>query len=57
MYNIFNHTQLYSVDGDISDGGSLIYNGSTPIGSTGTFGQALKARDPRQFQFALKFLF
>jgi hypothetical protein len=43
MYNIFNHTQLYSVDGNISDGP--------------TFGLAQKARDPRQFQFALKFLF
>lgn len=43
MYNVFNHTQLYSVDGNISDGP--------------TFGVAQKAREPRQFQFALKFLF
>jgi hypothetical protein len=57
MYNIFNHTQLYSVDGNISNGGQLIYNGSTAVGSTGTFGKAQKAREPRQFQFALKFLF
>jgi hypothetical protein len=43
FYNLFNHTQLYSVDGNISDGS--------------TFGQALKARDPREIQFALKFIF
>jgi hypothetical protein len=44
FYNVFNHTQLYDVDGNISDLGS-------------TFGQALKFRDPREVQFALKFLF
>jgi len=43
FYNLFNHTQLYSVDGNISDGS--------------TFGQALKAREPREIQFAIKFLF
>jgi hypothetical protein len=43
FYNLFNHTQLYSVDGDISNGS--------------TFGQALKAREPREIQFALKFIF
>jgi Carboxypeptidase regulatory-like domain len=43
VYNLFNHTQLYSVDGNISDGS--------------TFGLAQKARDPRLLQFALKFLF
>ena len=43
FYNLFNHTQLYDVDGNISDGP--------------TFGQALKNRDPREIQFALKFIF
>ncbi len=43
FYNIFNHTQFYSVDGNISDGS--------------TFGLAQKVRDPRHLQFALKFLF
>jgi hypothetical protein len=44
IYNVWNHTQLYGTDGNISDIG-------------GTFGQALHARDPREIQFALKFLF
>ena len=43
LYNIWNHTQFYSVDGNISDGS--------------TFGLAQKVRDPRQVQFALKFVF
>jgi hypothetical protein len=43
IYNAFNHTQLYSVDGDISDGTN--------------FGFAQKFRPPRQLQFALKFTF
>ena len=43
FYNLFNHTQLYSVDGNISDGS--------------TFGQALKAREPLDIQLALKFIF
>jgi hypothetical protein len=43
MYNVFNHTQFYSVDGNISDGP--------------TFGLAQKVREPRLFQFALKFIF
>lgn len=43
VYNLFNHTQLYDTDGNISDGP--------------TFGKAQKARDPRLFQFALKLLF
>jgi len=43
IYNLFNHTQLYSVDGDISDGSD--------------FGFAQKFRPPRQIQFALKFTF
>jgi hypothetical protein len=43
IYNIFNHAQFYSVDGNISDGA--------------TFGLAQKVREPRLFQFALKFLF
>ena len=44
VYNVWNHAQFYSVDGDVSDQGT-------------TFGKALKVRDPRQFQFALKFIF
>lgn len=43
VYNLFNHTQLYSVDGNISDGPD--------------FGKAQKFRNPRQLQFALKFIF
>ncbi len=43
FYNLFNHSQLYSVDGNISDGPD--------------FGKALKARDPREIQFALKLIF
>jgi Carboxypeptidase regulatory-like domain len=43
IYNVFNHAQFYSVDGNISDGS--------------TFGLAQKVREPRLFQFALKFLF
>ena len=43
IYNVFNHTQLYSVDGSPSDGAD--------------FGKALKFRPPRQIQFALKFTF
>jgi hypothetical protein len=43
IYNIWNHTQFYSVDGNVSDGP--------------TFGLAQKVRDPRLLQFALKFLF
>ena len=44
VYNVWNHAQFYSVDGNVSDQGT-------------TFGKALKVRDPRQFQFALKFIF
>lgn len=43
FYNIFNHAQFYSVDGNISDGP--------------TFGLAQKVRPPRQLQFALKLIF
>jgi hypothetical protein len=42
VYNIFNHTQFFSVDGNISNA---------------TFGQPQKVRDPRLLQFALKLLF
>jgi hypothetical protein len=44
IFNIWNHAQFYSVDGNISDLG-------------GTFGQPLHIRDPRLIQFALKFKF
>ena len=43
VFNVFNHAQFYSVDGNISDGTD--------------FGRALKVRDPRLFQFAVKFRF
>jgi len=42
-YNVANHAQFYDVDGDISNGSD--------------FGFAQKVREPRLFQFALKFLF
>lgn len=59
FYNIWNHTQFYSVDGNISDIGTLTYgpNGNVTGETGGTFGLAQKVRDPRQIQFALKFLF
>ena len=44
IFNIWNHAQFYSVDGNVSDQG-------------GTFGQVLHIRDPRLIQFALKFKF
>jgi hypothetical protein len=43
VYNIANHAQFYDIDGNISDGSN--------------FGFAQKVREPRLFQFALKFLF
>jgi hypothetical protein len=58
LYNLWNHAQFYSVDGNISDSGTLQYGpGGNVIGSTGTFGLAQKVRDPRLVQFGLKFLF
>jgi len=44
IFNVWNHAQFYSVDGNISNLG-------------GTFGQPLHIRDPRLLQFALKFHF
>ena len=44
LFNIWNHAQFYTVDGNISNQG-------------GTFGQVLHVRDPRLAQFALKFKF
>jgi hypothetical protein len=44
IFNVWNHAQFYSVDGNISNLG-------------GTFGQPLHVRDPRLLQFALKFRF
>jgi hypothetical protein len=44
IFNVWNHAQFYSVDGNISNQG-------------GTFGQPLHIRDPRLLQFALKFRF
>jgi hypothetical protein len=43
-FNIWNHAQFYTVDGNISNQG-------------GTFGQVLHVRDPRLLQFALQFHF
>jgi outer membrane receptor protein involved in Fe transport len=42
FYNLFNHTQLENPDGNFSDA---------------TFGEILKARDPRVLQFGLKIFF
>jgi hypothetical protein len=44
IFNVWNHAQFYSVDGNVSNQG-------------GTFGQALHIRDPRLVQLALKFRF
>jgi hypothetical protein len=44
IFNVWNHAQFYTVDGNISNSG-------------GTFGQVLHVRDPRLLQFALKFRF
>ena len=44
IFNVWNHAQFYTVDGNISNQGS-------------TFGQVLHIRDPRLLQFALKFHF
>ncbi|MBV9300648.1 MAG: carboxypeptidase regulatory-like domain-containing protein [Acidobacteriaceae bacterium] len=48
FFNIANHAQFSTVDGNISDG--YPQNG-------GTFGKVIRARDPRIVQFALKLLF
>jgi hypothetical protein len=42
VYNVLNHAQFFSTDGNIADS---------------TFGQFLKVRDPRLLQFGLKFIF
>ena len=44
VFNIWNHAQFYSVDGDVSNTGS-------------TFGQVQHVHDPRLVQFSLKFKF
>jgi hypothetical protein len=43
FFNIFNHTQFFNPDGNVSDGGQ--------------FGQVTQVRDPRLVQFALKLFF
>lgn len=43
IFNIFNHTQFYNPDGNITDGSQ--------------FGQVTQVKDPRLMQFALKFYF
>ena len=42
FYNIWNHSQFYSTDGNTGDP---------------TFGKFLKVHDPRLLQFALKLIF
>ncbi|HWY08132.1 MAG TPA: carboxypeptidase regulatory-like domain-containing protein [Candidatus Acidoferrales bacterium] len=44
IYNVFNHAQFFSVDGNSGNQGT-------------TFGQPQKVRDPRLLQFALKLIF
>ena len=44
LFNVFNHAQFYSIDGNSGNAGT-------------TFGQPQKVRDPRLVQFALKLLF
>ena len=44
IFNVWNHAQFYSVDGNVGNQGA-------------TFGKPLKIRDPRLVQFALKFRF
>jgi outer membrane receptor protein involved in Fe transport len=44
VFNVWNHAQFYSVDGDVSNAGS-------------TFGQVQHVHDPRLIQFSLKFRF
>ena len=48
FFNIANHAQFSTVDGNISDGYPQ---------DGGTFGKAIRVRDPRIVQFALKLLF
>ena len=48
FFNITNHAQFTSVDGNISDG--YVQDG-------GTFGKVIRAREPRLIQFALKLIF
>lgn len=43
FFNVFNHTQFYNPDGNVSDGAQ--------------FGQITQVRDPRLVQFALKLFF
>jgi outer membrane receptor protein involved in Fe transport len=43
IFNVFNHTQFYNPDGNITDGAQ--------------FGQVTEVKDPRLVQFALKFYF
>jgi len=44
IFNVWNHAQFYSVDGNVGNQGA-------------TFGRPLKVHDPRLVQFALKFRF
>jgi hypothetical protein len=44
IFNVWNHAQFYSVDGNVGNQGA-------------TFGRPLHVHDPRLVQFALKFHF
>ncbi|MBV8569789.1 MAG: carboxypeptidase regulatory-like domain-containing protein [Acidobacteriaceae bacterium] len=48
FFNIFNHAQFSTVDGNISDG---------DVQTGGTFGKVTRAREPRVIQLALKLIF
>ncbi len=48
FFNLANHAQFTSVDGNISDG---------DVTKGGTFGKVTRVRDPRLIQFALKLFF
>jgi hypothetical protein len=43
FFNMFNHSEFYNPDGNISDGAN--------------FGKVVRASDPRLIQFALKLMF
>jgi hypothetical protein len=43
VFNVFNHTQFFSPDGNITNGAS--------------FGQVRRAQDPRLIQLAMRFTF
>jgi hypothetical protein len=57
FFNIFNHAQFLNPDGNISDA-NFLADGLTPDpNNPGDFGRVKHTRDPRNIQFAIKFLF